>query len=170
MTTKNEIFNYVMKTPENTNPAILKSLLDELNEGGGGGGGATVTTFFDDTVTFSPVQTQWGTNYEAEAHVATLPIDFPAYDPDLYYSHVYNTFLNCITPTNGGCKVIGQMLPDEEELLMVLSWIFCPISTPSDENCQVTLYPDGTLKFLAYNEWAQTPTRIQFQLVEIWPR
>lgn len=35
MSTKEEIFNYVMNTPGNTNPAVLKSLLDGM-EGGKG--------------------------------------------------------------------------------------------------------------------------------------
>lgn len=33
MSTKEEIFEYVMKSPENTNPAVLKSMLDGI-EGG----------------------------------------------------------------------------------------------------------------------------------------
>ena len=35
MATKYEIFNYVMKTPENTNPAILKSLLETISDNSG---------------------------------------------------------------------------------------------------------------------------------------
>lgn len=31
MSSKDEIFNYVMKTPQNTNPAILGQLLDKLD-------------------------------------------------------------------------------------------------------------------------------------------
>ena len=37
---KQDIMDYVLKTPENTNPAILKSMLDQLEEGSGGGGGS----------------------------------------------------------------------------------------------------------------------------------
>lgn len=36
--TKEEIFDYVMESPENTNPAILRSMLNELSSGSGGGG------------------------------------------------------------------------------------------------------------------------------------
>lgn len=37
MSTKGEIFNYVIHSPENTNPAVLGSMLNSLeNEGGGG--------------------------------------------------------------------------------------------------------------------------------------
>ena len=36
MSTKEEIFNYVMHSPENTNPAVLGSMLNSLEEGGGG--------------------------------------------------------------------------------------------------------------------------------------
>lgn len=34
--TKQEILEYILKTPENTNPTILEQLLDELGGGGGG--------------------------------------------------------------------------------------------------------------------------------------
>ena len=33
--TKNEIFNYVMNDPSDTNPAVLRSMLDNISEGGG---------------------------------------------------------------------------------------------------------------------------------------
>ena len=35
--TKEEIFDYVMESPENTNPAVLRSMLNELDGGFGGG-------------------------------------------------------------------------------------------------------------------------------------
>lgn len=34
MTTKDEIFEYVMNTPGNTNPGVLRSLLDGVESGG----------------------------------------------------------------------------------------------------------------------------------------
>lgn len=34
MSTKEEVFNYVMKSPENTNPAVLKSMLDRIESSG----------------------------------------------------------------------------------------------------------------------------------------
>ena len=34
---KNDIINYVMHTPHNTNRAVLSSMLNQLTEGGGGG-------------------------------------------------------------------------------------------------------------------------------------
>jgi len=41
----NDVFNYVMNTPDNTNPNVLRSMLNSI-EGGGGGGvfmiGATI--------------------------------------------------------------------------------------------------------------------------------
>lgn len=36
MSSKDEIFDYVMSTPENTNPAVLKNMLDDLPSEGGG--------------------------------------------------------------------------------------------------------------------------------------
>lgn len=36
MPNANEIFNYVMNSPENTNPAVLRGMLNSI-EGGGGG-------------------------------------------------------------------------------------------------------------------------------------
>ena len=35
--TKKDIINYVTETPQNTNPAILNTMLDQLSSGGGGG-------------------------------------------------------------------------------------------------------------------------------------
>lgn len=37
-----DVFNYVMNTPDNTNPNVLRSMLNNL-EGGGGGGVLVVT-------------------------------------------------------------------------------------------------------------------------------
>ena len=37
MPNADEIFNYVMNSPENTNPAVLRSMLNSIEEGGGGG-------------------------------------------------------------------------------------------------------------------------------------
>lgn len=42
MSTKEEIFEYVTETPENTNPAVLRSMLNELSGGGSGGAGLFV--------------------------------------------------------------------------------------------------------------------------------
>lgn len=47
----NDIFNYVMDTPDNTNPNVLRSMLNNLEEGGSGGGVLVVTC----TRTGSPV-------------------------------------------------------------------------------------------------------------------
>lgn len=37
MSTKDDVFNYVMNSPEDTNPAVLRSLLNGIEEGGSGG-------------------------------------------------------------------------------------------------------------------------------------
>lgn len=37
----NDVFNYVMESPDNTNPNVLRSMLNSL-EGGGSGGGAFI--------------------------------------------------------------------------------------------------------------------------------
>ena len=50
MSTNNEIFDYVMDSPQDTNPAVLKSLLNDLEGGGGGGGGETLTGLIEGTV------------------------------------------------------------------------------------------------------------------------
>lgn len=46
MSTKDEIFDYVMHSPENTNPAVLGSMLNGLESEGGGG-----IEYFDITYT-----------------------------------------------------------------------------------------------------------------------
>jgi len=46
MSTKDEIFDYVMNSPEDTNPAVLRSLLNGIEEGGSGG-----MEYFDITYT-----------------------------------------------------------------------------------------------------------------------
>lgn len=40
--TKQEILDYVMKTPQNTNRAVLSGMLDEIGEGGGSDSGLIV--------------------------------------------------------------------------------------------------------------------------------
>lgn len=47
MSTKGEIFDYVMHSPENTNPAVLGSMLNSLESEGGGG-----IEYFDVTYTY----------------------------------------------------------------------------------------------------------------------
>lgn len=46
MSTKDDVFNYVMNSPEDTNPAVLRSLLNGIEEGGSGG-----VEYFDITYT-----------------------------------------------------------------------------------------------------------------------
>lgn len=36
-----KVMEYILNTPENTNPAILKSMLEDLSSEGGGGGGSS---------------------------------------------------------------------------------------------------------------------------------
>ena len=43
MSTKEEIFEYVTNSPENTNPAVLRSLLNSLDSGGGSNAPFVVT-------------------------------------------------------------------------------------------------------------------------------
>ena len=40
--TKEEILDYVVNSPENTNRRVLSDMLDEFNSGSGGGGGSSV--------------------------------------------------------------------------------------------------------------------------------
>lgn len=47
--TKEQIYDYIMKSPENTNPMILKGLLDEISSGG-----VRVISFDDTVVSTSP--------------------------------------------------------------------------------------------------------------------
>lgn len=48
-TTTDEIVDYVMETPHNTNPAVLRSLLSQYSEEGrSSGGGAFIITSADD--------------------------------------------------------------------------------------------------------------------------
>lgn len=50
MSTKNEIFEYVMNSPEDTNAAVLTSLLNGLETGGGGGGDASIAEILQGTI------------------------------------------------------------------------------------------------------------------------
>ena len=45
---KNDVIEYVMNTPHNTNRAVLNSMLNQLAEGGGGGGSAPVINVVND--------------------------------------------------------------------------------------------------------------------------
>ena len=60
--TKEEILNYVMDTPENTNRAVLNDMLNELQTSGG------ATAF---TVTFTPTDADW-TTFTADKTLAEV--------------------------------------------------------------------------------------------------
>lgn len=80
---ENEILDYVMETPGNTNPAILKQMLD-ANSGGGGGGAAVfeyLSTDFD-TDEYSFVSSTFDIDDIEEAFFSGKPvmIKFPATD------------------------------------------------------------------------------------------
>lgn len=45
MSTKDDVFDYVMNSPEDTNPAVLRSLLNGIEEGGSGGVEDFILTF-----------------------------------------------------------------------------------------------------------------------------
>lgn len=47
---KQDIINYVLNTPENTNPVILNGMLSQLEAGGGGGGGDSDITTAEVTI------------------------------------------------------------------------------------------------------------------------
>jgi len=58
MSTKEEVFDYVMDSPEDTNPSVLRSLLNSIPEGGGGAALPEVTTS-DNGYTLSVVNGEW---------------------------------------------------------------------------------------------------------------
>ena len=60
---KQDIINYVLETPTNTNPAVLSGMLDSL------GGGVEMVTIFDDDITYtyhagSQYGPAWGDGFE----------------------------------------------------------------------------------------------------------
>jgi len=42
-----EIVNYIMETPSNPNPWILRGMLEQLNQGGSGGKSMIVTVTYE---------------------------------------------------------------------------------------------------------------------------
>lgn len=58
MSERDDVFDYVMDSPENTNPSVLRSLLNAIPEGGGGAALPEVTTS-DNGYTLSVVNGVW---------------------------------------------------------------------------------------------------------------
>lgn len=82
--TKQQIIDYVMNTPHNTNPAILKQMLDEVAEEGGGGESLNFSTA-EVTLNLTPPE-----RITFNKETISTAINYPStvYEDD-YYSNSY---------------------------------------------------------------------------------
>lgn len=110
---KNDVIEYVMTTPHNTNRAVLSSMLNQLTEGGGGGS----SDFSTATVTFR--LTNAGDDIAAELDLVRIDIDddtmhktVAIYDAEEQHQIVLYKGLSVIDPM--GNTVIKSVSGDAE--------------------------------------------------------
>ena len=82
MSTKNEIFDYVMNSPENTNPAVLGSMLNNL-ESGGDTGDPLIVTFSGEygnscDKTFAEIKSAFESGRRVYATLSNVSGDIPS--------------------------------------------------------------------------------------------
>ena len=85
-----EVVDYVMETPHNTNRAVLESMLDSIS-----GGGIKMITLFDDDINSEYITSQYGPAY-GRAYI-NIPVDtvdagfiLVTYEGDHYFGIMSN--------------------------------------------------------------------------------
>lgn len=132
MSTKNEIFDYVMNSPENTNAAVLKSMLDDLE------GGGTMEDFIitytvnlsrsDEYIYFGTMDKEW--NDIAEAYLGGKRVIFKLLFPNVGTEYSYNLSVTSDAFVNG-----------ELSALCFTSFIY-PLNGDNEGAITVTIYED----------------------------
>ena len=75
MTNIDDVFNYVMESPENTNPAVLKSMLNGLDDGGGGSSDLNIAKLTVSSNEQTTAITGAATIYDDKINTTYVPID-----------------------------------------------------------------------------------------------
>lgn len=108
MSTKEEIMNYVLHTPENVNPAILSDKLDQYSISSGGGGGILVTVATDDEELEAIVLDKTYNDIES-AIIAKTPV----YMYTELVGHSLVPIFTAVHDSNGYSVVVSQYIGDE---------------------------------------------------------
>lgn len=164
MASKEDIISYVMKTPENTNPAILGDMLDSM-------GGIETSVIFEDDITL--IYRKGSYNPDS----ATI-------DPNYYFTSspfteigfIIITFDNfkILSAVNGGTSsdphfsfnidVRDYYTNDDTSLTLVVSVFYDPKEEKSV--LQVGLTSDNS-NDLALNEYCQIPHHLKIEFFKI---
>lgn len=121
MSTKKEVFDYIMNSPENTNPAVLKSVLDDLKEK------VVVKCVLDDgnvklqDETFSLMFYSDVCENLKKGIITELEI----YDGDQYYCSLIANFYyatNLMVGKKYGIIFSGAMLDSNTPKILYLNW------------------------------------------------
>ena len=127
-----DVINYINETPNNTNPAVLKGMIEAIVEssesGEGGGGGISL-----------PIVTFVVTGMDSDG--------MPIFECDKTYNEAYQI-------CNRGNSLARMVIPNEKEQYTTftliasvgLRYAFCPYHTDSTlEFDDIYFYPDGSI-------------------------
>jgi len=130
MSTKDEIFDYVMNSPEDTNPAILRSLLNGVEEGGSGGGDMVYTihaeTYYDQPsgMTFFNILPDESGNYLTYKKINELfnsgvRFELNVNESSAYSKQVHIPLLNFNDRGSGGDLFFGSIYIGSEDYMTI---------------------------------------------------
>lgn len=102
-----EILDYVMNSPGNTNPSVLKGLLGNTADGGSSGGVFMVEEEYDETTNTVTLKATWQEIYDA-FNSGKLVATYYTEKDELRPSNILNNirFVVCIDRVNEGCSVV----------------------------------------------------------------
>ena len=103
---KNDIIDYVMHTPHNTNRAVLSGMLNQLAEGGGGGGAEPLivnTSVVESIVTLDKT---WQEVYDAFMNGGNIIIHYEEVLP--FTTLESNYAVSAVTHDSNGWRVVAD--------------------------------------------------------------
>lgn len=147
---KEDIINYVMETPENSNPAVLRGMLDSYSGGGGSGGGGSGGGVFWVTFTYDESHGLFSTDKTpteiCEAASNGVLVRGRMTDPlgnigyfNLAYIDIINeavSFVDARTiPTNGGqtsTSCTALTVENDHIEVVIYSWDITRVTPPGN--------------------------------------
>lgn len=155
MSTKDDVFNYVMNSPEDTNPAVLRSLLNGIEEGGSGGGDMVYTihaeTYYDQSsglTGFNILPDESG-NYLTRPKIVELFESGARFELNVNentsYKQLHIPLLNFNDRGSGGDLYFGSIYIGSEDYMTVYIMGFYDASEPLEGGMcydyKLTQYP-----------------------------